>query len=72
MRQLCFDHQKIKTKAVTKRKTLKHATQLILTALGTEDVHGKRGKKIIHISYIQNRSASINHLVDLGLKHWST
>lgn len=29
---------------MTKRKTLKHEIQLILTALGTGDVHGKRGK----------------------------
>lgn len=31
---------------MTKRKTSKHEIQLILTALGTGDVHGKRGKKI--------------------------
>lgn len=34
------------SKKVTKRKTLKHEIQLILTALGTGDVHEKRGKNI--------------------------
>lgn len=33
---------------MTKRKTSKHEIQLILTALGTGDVHGKRGEKKIY------------------------
>lgn len=47
---------------MTKRKTLKQEIQLILTALGTGDVHGKRGRKYTHL--LRLKFASSDHQVN--------